>query len=879
MSTIDYDHKKVEKKWALEWVKRGIFAVKEDPDKKKSYILIEFPYPSGERLHVGHARSYSCLDAVVRKRRMQGENVMFPFGWDAFGLPAENYAVKTGIHPAVTTAKNIENSRKQVISWGMSFDWSREVNTTDPAYYKWTQWIFLQLFKAGLAYKAEIAVNWCPSCKINLANEEVIDGKCERCGTLTQRRTQSQWLLRITAYADRLLEDLEKVDYRSDIKQQQINWIGKKNGITINYQISNLKSQIAVFTTRPETSFGATFIVVAPEHSLVKQIIDQPRSGLGSDLKGFKGLTPDVVGEIKVYVGKATNKSELERVAKARKKTGVFSGLYAVNNLNQEKMPIWISDFVLASVGTGAVMGVPGHDRRDFEFASQMGIPIKRVVVGTDNDQSEITNLSQVQEENGVMVNSGFLDSLDIHAATAKMTDYLEEKGWGKRAVTYHLRDWVFSRQHYWGEPTPVLYCKECAKQGKSWFTGSGAKEWQKISNLKSPMKRFWLTFQDKQISNLSGMAGWFPVPEADLPVLLPRLEKYQPTETGESPLANITEWVNTTCPECGGQAKRETDVMPNWAGSSWYYLRYCDPVCTTAIGLPQKLAYWLPVDWYNGGMEHTTLHLLYSRFWHKFLYDLGVVPTPEPYARRTSHGVVLGPDGRRMSKSRGNVINPDDIMEKFGADTLRMYEMFIGPFEQMVVWNDSAMAGVSRFLKRVWGLSCEIMASRRDESSSEVRHHLAGLIAKVDRDLEAMKFNTAVAAAMEFINIWEEKKSEVGLDTVRSFVLVLAPMAPFIAEELWQKIHEPQKSFGSVHLQGWPVVEEGMLEDKIVNLVVQVNGRVREKIAIFQSELNEEHVKQTAMESAKVKDWLKGEQPARVVWVPGKLINFVTAE
>lgn len=814
-------------KWAEKWVTDKIYKANDESNKPKSYLLIEFPYPSGDRLHVGHARSYSCLDTVARLRRMKGMNVLFPFGWDAFGLPAENYAVKTGIHPAITTAANISHAKAQAISWGLSFDWDREINTTDPAYYKWTQWIFIQLFKKGLAYKKEIPVNWCPSCKINLANEEVIDGKCERCGTQTERRLQTQWLLKITEYADKLLAGLEKVNFREDIKLQQINWIGRKEGINIRYPIEGQPDQfVEVFTTRPDTNFGATFIVVAPEHELAQTAaVKNP--------------------EVQMYIYEATKKSELDRIAEGRKKTGVFTGLYAINNLNHERLPIWVSDFVLGNVGTGAVVGVPGHDRRDFEFAKEKGLPIKRVVIGKDCDTSEITSISQVQEDEGVMVHSEFLDGMDIHTATEKIMDYLEKQRWGKRVVSYHLRDWVFSRQHYWGEPIPMVWCPACAKASAGEVN-----------------------------------AGWQPVAEDQLPVELPKVEKYQPSNTGESPLASMTEWVNTSCPVCGGPARRETDTMPNWAGSSWYYLRYIDTHNNSSIGEVKKLKYWLPVDWYNGGMEHTTLHLLYSRFWHKVLFDLGVVPTEEPYAKRTSHGVVLGPDGKRMSKSKGNVINPDDVVNKYGADTLRMYEMFIGPFDQTVVWSWESVEGVYKFLKKVWVLACENENenSKKIVSSSRAKRLLYRTIIKIESDLEAMKFNTAVSTTMEWVNWWADNRAEVGMDLVKSFILALAPMAPFLAEEVYQRLYGKTATDKSVHLQAWPTTEEVIDADEKFWIVVQVNGKVRGKLELpsFAKTMEgKDRVVEAALGLENVKKFV-GEAKYRVVFVPGRLLNYI---
>lgn len=843
---MKYDHKAVEKKWAVKWVEDGINEAKDGKDKK-SYILIEFPYPSGERLHVGHARSYSCMDSVARKRRMQGQNVLFPMGWDAFGLPAENYAIKTGIHPSITTAQNIANAREQAISWGLSFDWSREVNTTDPNYYKWTQWIFIKLFNNGLAYKAEIPVNWCPKDKINLANEEVIDGKCERCGTPVERRVQAQWLLRITEYADRLLKDLDTVDYRADIKLQQVNWIGRKEGAVIKFQIQNSKIQtnpkhqvpkeIEVFTTRLDTIFGVTFLVLSPEVA-----------------KEFMDLVPqERKNEVEEYIRASLNKSEEERLKEEKTKTGVDTGLKAVNPANNEEVPVFVGDYVLKDYGTGAVMGVPGHDERDFEFANKYGLKVRHVI-----ERQVDMEKSDWYTSKNKLVDSGKYTGLEFEDAVKAMI----ADGLGKVEVTYHLRDWVFSRQHYWGEPIPMIYCEKCAKEGKGTLIGA------ERSRLISKQSVEW-------------SAGWYAVDEGDLPVKLPQIEKYQPTDTGESPLANEKDWVNVKCPGCGSRAKRETDTMPNWAGSSWYYLRYCDVQNNKELASKETLENWLPVDWYNGGMEHTTLHLLYSRFWHKFLFDLGVVPTAEPYAKRSSHGVVLGPDGRRMSKSRGNVINPGEIVEKFGADTLRLYEMFIGPFDQMVVWNDDAVAGVYRFLTRVWDLSMEVIESGRKDSDKSVKQKISKLIKKLEEDLEATKFNTAVSACMEFVNYWSVHKESIGRESVIDFVKALAPMTPFITEEIWSVMQETETSNHeianwSIHKQSWPMVDESLLDEDVVEIVVQVNGRMRDKMAISRPELSEDRVKQLTYESDKVKMWLDGKKLIKEVYVPGKLINFV---
>lgn len=793
-----YNHLETEAKWVQKWQEDKLYEARDfDTKAKKSYLLIEFPYPSGERLHLGHARPYSCFDAVARKRRMQGENVLFPIGWDAFGLPAENYAIKTGIHPSITTAQNIANSKAQAQSWGLSFDWTREVNTTDPEYYRWTQWIFLQLYKKGLAYKSEIPVNWCPSCRINLANEEVIDDNCERCGAKTERRRQSQWLLKITAYADRLLADLDTVNYRADIKLQQVNWIGKKWGINIDFKVVESDEIITVFTTTP-VNWGASFLVISPEHWFAQKV----------SLKN---------AEIAKYIQLSKKKNTKEYMAK-KDKTGVFTGYHVLNHVTGEKLPVYVTDFVIMDVGTGAVQGCPGHDLRDFEFAKKFGLPIKRVVTGSNGETGEINELKDVVESGEKMINSDFLNGLPFAEAMEKTMDYFEQKGWGKRTAVYHLRDWVFSRQHYWGEPIPMVNCSQC---------------------------------------------GWVPAPEDQLPVKLPQVEKYQPTETGESPLANISEWVNTTCPQCQGPAKRETDTMPNWAGSSWYFLRYIDPHNNQNLADLAKLKYWLPVDWYNGGMEHTTLHLLYSRFWHKFLFDLGVVPTSEPYAKRTSHGVVLGPDGRRMSKSKGNVVNPDDVVRKYGADTLRLYEMFIGPFDQTVAWSWESVEGVYRFLKRVWALA---NVPHKDLSGSEARAKVAALIMRLNSDLESMKFNTAVAAGMEFVNWWQVHSAEMGKVEVESLIKALAPMAPFITEEIWHKLGHTD----SVHLQTWPKYDPKLAVATNIIVAIQVNGKLRDKL------VDGPDVQQRAIASAKVQQYLK-EAKYRTVFVPGKVINFVT--
>ena len=796
---------KIEPKWQKVWLEAKAYKADDESIKPKSYVLIEFPYPSGERLHVGHARSYCAFDAVARLRRMKGMNVLYPIGWDAFGLPAENYAIKTGIHPSITTAQNIQNSKNQLITWGISFDWDREINTSDPDYYKWTQWIFLQLYKHDLAYRDEISVNWCPSCRSNLANEEVVNGRCERCGCETVRRMQKQWLLRITRYAEKLLEGLKTVDYRYDIKMQQVNWIGRKEGVNISYKIKDSDEGVTCFTTRPDTNFGATFVVLSPEHSLV-----------------FKITTKAALSAIKQYIVDVVKKSELERISETKEKTGIFTGAYAINPLNGYEMPVYVSDFVLASVGTGALVGVPAHDRRDFEFATNFNLPIKVVVEATRDFKDSF------YEGEGVAINSGFLDGMPTSQAMEAVTKHMEAKGFGERAISYHLRDWVFSRQHYWGEPIPIIHCEKC---------------------------------------------GEVAVDEKDLPIELPHVEKYEPTSTGESPLAGMTGWVNVPCPKCGGRAKRETDTMPNWAGSSWYFLRYIDPKNDKVFADKKLMAKWLPVDWYNGGMEHTTLHLLYSRFWHRFLYDCGFVPTPEPYAKRTSHGVVLGPDGRRMSKSKGNVINPDDVLEAYGADTFRMYMMFIGPFEQNVTWSNESIQGVRRFLNRAWTLSTEVVASGRKTSGRKVLSAAHRLVKKIEEDLEALKFNTAISVYMETLNAFFADRDAVGTDAIELFAACLFPCAPHLAEEIGEVLGNRKRLYESK----WPVYDENMLKDALATIVVQVNGKVRGTVEVCTERAGDEiFVKNEAVSALNMREKYNISDDTRTIFLPGKLINFI---
>jgi leucyl-tRNA synthetase len=778
------------------------------------------------------------MDAYSRKKRMENYNVLYPMGWDAFGLPAENYAIKTGIHPSITVPKNIDRFRKQCKSLGLSFDWDREINTTDPDYYKWTQWIFIQLFKNGLAYRSGVYVNWCPFCKTNLADEEVLaDGKHERCGNLTEKRIQNQWLLRITEYADRLLTDLDTIDYSEKIKLQQINWIGKKRWVDIEYQIEGESKKIVVSTTRPETNYGATFMVIAPEHPLL-----------------IKENIPELNWkDIERYIEKSKSKSEIERISEERKKTGVFTGLYAINPLNNYKMPIWVADFVLMNVGTGAVVGVPGHDRRDFEFAKEFGLSIKRVVIGKDEDASEITEINQIQEGEGVVVNSEIINGLKTDEAINKIIDYLEEKGWGKRIDRYHIHDWVFSRQHYWGEPIPMIYCEKCAKEGKSWFTSKGAS--------------FKGIYKNRNDWNPD---GWYPLSDDQLPLELPFIKKYQPSGTGESPLANEKKWLKVTCPECKGEARRETDTMPNWAGSNWYFIRYIDPKYDKGLADFDKMKYWLPVDMYQGGFEHTTLHLLYSRFIYKFLHDIGVVPTNEPYAKRRSHGIVLGADARKMSKSFGNVINPDEIVEKYGADTLRMYEMFMGPFDQTITWSEESLEGCFRFLNRLWRVFNEKVGGNTEIS---LKVKLNQTIKKVDQDLEDLKFNTAVASMMELLNYWEAQ-GNLDMEDAVKFVGILAPFAPHLTEEIW---HSVLGFKTSVHISNWPKYNPEMIIEKTLIIAVQINGKLRGTLEIENQESKiKSQVEKMAKEDLKIQKWLEGKEIRKVIFVEGKLINFV---
>ena len=823
----NYDPKEIEPKWQKYWEKNNFYQAK-DPEKavgKKLYILVEFPYPSGEGLHVGHCRSYVALDVISRKKRMEEYNVMFPMGWDAFGLPTENYAIKTGIHPEIVTKRNTVFFKKQLKRLGLSFDWSREINTTDQNYYKWTQWIFLQLFKNDLAYQAEIPINWCPSCKVGLANEEVVGGNCERCGTKVGKKLLKQWMLKITAYADRLIDDLEKVDYPKRVKIQQINWIGKSYGTEINFKIVGLNETIKVFTTRPDTIFGVTAVVLAPENPLVEKIIKK-----------------EYEAEVKKYIKDAKKKSDFEREKLEKEKTGVFTGFYCINPINNEKVPIWVGDYVVASYGGGAVMVVPAHDYRDYDFAIKYNLPVRQVVSPIDADKkADLGGLKETFVDYGILINSGQFNGLSSKEAIEKITGYLEKIKCGKKTVQYKLRDWVFSRQHYWGEPIPIIHCQKC---------------------------------------------GVVPVPEEDLPVELPYIEKYQPTGTGESPLAAISNWVNTKCPKCNGSARKETDTMPNWAGSNWYFLRYCDPKNNKKLAEGKLLEYWMPVDWYNGGMEHTTLHLLYSRFIYKFLWDIGAMPKiigSEPYKKRTCHGMVLGEGGIKMSKSRGNVINPDEIINKYGADTLRVYEMFMGPFSEAISWDMKGVKGVRRFLEKIWKLASlpegrelrslpvgrELGSLPAGKENLEIKKLLNKTIKKVSEDIENMKFNTAVSSLMEFVNAWQKSEGGLAQEDFKNFLKILSPFAPHLAEELYHK------NAKSIFEEKWPKYDIELAKEEKIILIVQINGKIRDKIEIEKG-ISQEKVKEIVLEREKVKKWIGEKEIKKIIFVPDKLINFV---
>ena len=800
---MKYNHKPIEGKWQKIWEDKGVFHAEDNSEKEKFYALIEFPYPSGQGLHVGHPRPYTALDTVARKRRLQGYNVLYPIGWDAFGLPTENYAIKNHIHPEIVTKQNIARFKKQIQSLGISFDWSREINTTDPDYYKWTQWIFIQLFKIGLAYKKEMTVNWCTSCKCVLANEEVVNGVCERCGSEVVHKVKSQWMLKITAYADRLINDLDLVNYPERVKAQQKNWIGRSTGAEVDFKTTT-GDTLTIYTTRADTLYGATYMVISPEHPLIEKWADKLSN----------------IDAIREYQAAAARKSDFERTEVAKDKTGVLvEGVKAINPVNNKEIPIFISDYVLVSYGTGAIMAVPAHDTRDWEFAKKFDLPIIEVVKGGNVQEEAYTDCAT-----GIMVNSGMLDGLTVDEAKKKIISWLESEGKGHSKVNYKLRDWVFSRQRYWGEPIPIVHCDKC---------------------------------------------GYVPIDESELPLRLPMVESYEPTDNGESPLAKMTDWLETTCPCCGGKAMRETDTMPQWAGSSWYFLRYMDPHNDKALASKEAIKYWSPVDWYNGGMEHTTLHLLYSRFWHKFLYDIGVVNTPEPYAKRTSHGMILGENGEKMSKSRGNVVNPDEIVDEYGADTLRLYEMFIGDFEKAAPWSQSSIRGCRRFIERYYNL--QTILNNADGIRPELESSFHKAIKKVGDDIENIKFNTAIATLMALINDITATGA-ITKEELRIFTILLNPFAPHVTEEVFEMC---KLGDGIVAEQKWPEYDEAKCKDETIEIVVQVNGKIKTKLNIpVESEKNA--VLDMAKADANVAKAIENMNIIKEIYVPNKLVNLV---
>lgn len=800
---MKYDYSKIEKKWQDIWDEKQTFAAKDDYTLPKFYGLVEFPYPSGQGLHVGHPRSYTALDIVSRKKRLEGYNVLYPMGWDAFGLPTENFAIKNHIHPSIVTEKNIANFKHQLKSLGFSFDWSREINTTDPEYYKWTQWIFLQLYKKGLAYKKKMSVNWCTSCKCVLANEEVVNGVCERCGSEVVHKEKSQWMLKITDYAEKLLDGLDDVDFIERVKTQQRNWIGKSYGTQVTFNTTNGDS-FDIFTTRADTLFGVTYMVMSPEHHLIEKWSSQIEN----------------LEEVEAYKAEAAKKSDFERTELAKDKTGVMiKGIKAVNPVNNKEIPIFVSDYVLISYGTGAIMAVPGHDERDFEFAKKFGLPIIEVVSGG----KDITKEAYTDCAKGTMVNSDFLNGLTVDEAKTKIQQWLSERKIGEKKTNYKLRDWVFSRQRYWGEPIPMVYCEKC---------------------------------------------GYVPIDESELPLTLPNVESFEPTDNGESPLSTMTDWVNTTCPHCGGKAKRETDTMPQWAGSSWYFLRYCDPHNDKELASKEALEYWMPVDWYNGGMEHTTLHLLYSRFWHRFLYDIGVVPNPEPYKKRTSHGMILGENGEKMSKSRGNVINPDDIVRDYGADTMRVYEMFIGDFEKAAPWSQASIKGSKRFLDKVFALTD--MLCDGDKYSEKLEVSFNKTVKKVSEDIENLKMNTAIAALMSLLNEIYEVKS-INKAEMKTFITLLNPFAPHITEEMWEICGFK----GMLNQTSWPTYDEAKCVDSTVEIAVQVNGKIKARIQVPAEVSNDDAISQAKAVDAVAKE-IDGKTIVKELYVKKRLVNIV---
>lgn len=799
---MDYRHKEIEKKWQDIWDEKESFKAYNDYSKPKYYPLVEFPYPSGQGLHVGHPRPYTALDIVARKRRMEGYNVLYTMGWDAFGLPTENYAIKNKIHPAIVTEDNVKRFKEQLKSLGLSFDWSREINTTDPKYFKWTQWIFIKLFENGLAYKKEMDINWCTSCKVGLANEEVVGGVCERCGSPVVKKAKSQWMLKITEYADRLIDDLDDLDYIERVKSQQKNWIGKSTGMEVDFK-TTAGEKLRVYTTRPDTIYGATYMVVSPEHPMLETYKDQ--------ISNYDA--------IEAYREEARSKSDFERTELNKDKTGVeIEGIRAINPLTEKEIPIWISDYVLMTHGTGAIMAVPGHDSRDWEFAKAFGLPIVEVVSGGNVDEAAYSDI-----DDGVLVNSPLIDGLRVDDAKKKISEYIEKNGLGIGKVNFKLRDWVFSRQRYWGEPIPLVSCPTC---------------------------------------------GWVPLPESELPLTLPDVESYEPTDNGESPLAAMNEWIETTCPKCGGHAHRETDTMPQWAGSSWYFLRYCDPDNDQEFASMDALNYWMPVDWYNGGMEHTTLHLLYSRFWHKFLFDIGVVNTKEPYLKRTSHGMIMGENNEKMSKSRGNVVNPDDIVKEFGADTLRLYEMFIGDFEKSVPWSDNSVKGCRRFLDRTWSLMDTVVPG--DQYTPSLETIINKTIKKVSEDYETLKFNTAIAAMMSLLNDYKKVES-ITHEDFKMLLILLNPVAPHISEEMWSIMNYG----GMITEQTWPKYDPEKVIDSVVEMAVQINGKVRSTITL-PVDASQAEAHELAMADEKIRMFTDGKQIVKEIFVPGKIFNIV---
>ena len=803
---MGYNFREIEQKWQNKWYKEGTFNAKEDYTMKKWYGLVEFPYPSGQGLHVGHPRSYTALDVIARKKRMQGYNVLFPIGFDAFGLPAENFAIKNHIHPKITTEKNINHFREQLKSIGFSFDWSREVNTTDPDYYKWTQWIFIQLYKHGLAYKATMPINFCTGCKVGLANEEVVNGVCERCGSPVVQKEKSQWMLRITKYAQRLIDDLDEVNYLDKIKAQQINWIGRSEGAEVEFKIANIDKTLTVYTTRPDTLFGATYMVVAPEHPIIEELKNKITN----------------IDEVNDYKYKASLKSDFERAELNKEKTGCeIKGIKAINPLTGKEIPIWISDYVLITYGTGAIMAVPGHDTRDHEFAKKFNLPIIQIKSVSDDVECNIEEEAFTDVESGVLINSDFLDGLSVNEAKNKVLEYLAKNNIGKKQVNFKLRDWVFSRQRYWGEPIPMVYCEKC---------------------------------------------GWVPLDEKDLPLRLPDIEDYEPGENGESPLAKHTEWIKTTCPHCGGEATRETDTMPQWAGSSWYYLRYMDAHNDKELASKEALEYWSPIDWYNGGMEHTTLHLLYSRFWHKFLYDLGIVPTKEPYQKRTSHGMILGNNGEKMSKSKGNVVNPDEIVDEFGADAFRVYEMFMGPFDQTAPWSMESIRGCAKFLDRVWNLQ-EILVDG-DTYSAKFEKMMHKAIKKVSSDIEEMKFNTCISTFMTMVNEFNKAKT-INRAEFKTFLQLLNPFAPHMTEEIWKILGNES----DIAYEKWPEYDEAKTISDEIELPIQVNGKLKTTIMISLDE-EEQSIKEKVHNA--IVDKLDGKNIVKEIYVKNKIYNVV---